>query len=66
MALAEGSRRSGSEVVAESVADGRASQRKTASPVFVATGRQLNTDSLGLDAVGVDLDEKGYVRVDEV
>ena len=66
MALAEGSRRSGSDVVAEAVADGREPAEDRYSHIIVATGRQPNTDSLGLDAVGVDLDEKGYVRVDEV
>lgn len=33
--------------------------------VFVATGRKPNTDRLGLDTVGVALDEHGFVRVDE-
>ena len=35
-----------------------------ASDIFVATGRQPNTDDLGLDQVGVEL-SKGYVAVDE-
>ncbi len=33
--------------------------------VFVATGRQPNTDDLGLDRVAVQVDEKGLVTVDE-
>lgn len=36
-----------------------------ASHLFVATGRQPNTDDLGLETVGVELDDKGFVRVDE-
>jgi mercuric reductase len=32
--------------------------------VFVATGRRPNTDGLGLENVGVDLDERGFVKVD--
>lgn len=32
--------------------------------LFVATGRQPNTDDLGLDTVGVQVDGKGAVRVD--
>lgn len=32
--------------------------------VLVATGRRPRTDNLGLTASAVDLDEKGYVRVD--
>jgi len=33
--------------------------------VFVATGRRPNTDGLGLETVGVDVDEKGFVKVDK-
>jgi len=33
--------------------------------VIAATGRRPDTDDLGLEAVGVALDEKGAVRVDE-
>lgn len=33
--------------------------------VLFATGRHPNTDGLGLDAAGVALDERGYVRVDQ-
>jgi mercuric reductase len=32
--------------------------------VFVATGRRPNTDGLGLENVGVDVDERGFVKVD--
>jgi len=35
-----------------------------ASGVFVATGRKPNTDDLGLDTVGVELDRHGYIKVD--
>jgi pyruvate/2-oxoglutarate dehydrogenase complex dihydrolipoamide dehydrogenase (E3) component len=35
------------------------------SHLLVATGRTPNTDELGLDAAGVETDERGYVRVDE-
>lgn len=37
----------------------------TASHLFVATGRKANTDDLGLETVGVELDERGIVKVDE-
>ncbi len=33
--------------------------------VLVATGRQPNTDTLGLDVAGVEMDEQGFVRVNE-
>jgi pyruvate/2-oxoglutarate dehydrogenase complex dihydrolipoamide dehydrogenase (E3) component len=35
------------------------------SHLLVATGRVPNTDDLGLDAAGVDVDARGYVRVNE-
>jgi pyruvate/2-oxoglutarate dehydrogenase complex dihydrolipoamide dehydrogenase (E3) component len=33
--------------------------------VLMATGRRPNTDDLGLDAAGVALDDRGYIRVDD-
>jgi mercuric reductase len=36
-----------------------------ADEVLVATGRRPNTDGLGLDAAGVEVDERGAVVVDE-
>jgi pyruvate/2-oxoglutarate dehydrogenase complex dihydrolipoamide dehydrogenase (E3) component len=33
--------------------------------LLVATGRRPNTDDLGLDAAGVDVDARGYVVVDD-
>jgi pyruvate/2-oxoglutarate dehydrogenase complex dihydrolipoamide dehydrogenase (E3) component len=36
-----------------------------ASHLFVATGRKPNTDDLGLETVGLELDRKGNVPVDE-
>ncbi len=35
-----------------------------AEHVLVAVGRTPNTDGLGLEKLGVELDERGYVRVD--
>src|SRR5262245_40863375 len=35
------------------------------SDVLVATGRTPNTAGIGLDALGVQLDERGYVRVND-
>ena len=33
--------------------------------ILVATGRTPNTDGLGLETTGVQLDEHGYIKVDE-
>lgn len=35
------------------------------SHVLIAVGRRPNTDDLGLSAAGVDIDDCGYVRVDD-
>ncbi|HME08954.1 MAG TPA: mercuric reductase [Bryobacteraceae bacterium] len=35
------------------------------SDVLVATGRIANTEGLGLDTTGVELDSRGYIRVNE-
>ncbi len=37
----------------------------TAERVLVATGRSARTDGLGLDQAGVDLDERGFIVVDD-
>ena len=36
-----------------------------ASDILVATGRVANTQSLGLEKTGVELDDRGYIRVNE-
>ncbi|ARP90464.1 mercuric reductase [Bordetella genomosp. 9] len=35
------------------------------SHVLMAVGRRPNTDDLGLDAAGVETDERGYIKVDD-
>ncbi|MET0616533.1 MAG: FAD-containing oxidoreductase, partial [Luteibacter sp.] len=35
------------------------------SHVLLAVGRRPNTDDLGLDRAGVEMDERGYVKVDD-
>jgi pyruvate/2-oxoglutarate dehydrogenase complex dihydrolipoamide dehydrogenase (E3) component len=37
----------------------------TGSHVLLAIGRRPNTDDLGLDAAGVIVDERGYIKVDD-
>jgi pyruvate/2-oxoglutarate dehydrogenase complex dihydrolipoamide dehydrogenase (E3) component len=36
-----------------------------ATDILVATGRVPNTDGIGLEVAGVDLDARGYIRVNE-
>jgi pyruvate/2-oxoglutarate dehydrogenase complex dihydrolipoamide dehydrogenase (E3) component len=40
-------------------------QTLEASHLFIATGRKPNTDDLGLESVGVKIDDKGIIEVDE-
>lgn len=54
----------GAEIAAE-VEDARGTERLTASHVLFATGRVPNTHDLGLDRAGVEVDARGYVRVDD-
>lgn len=35
------------------------------SDILLATGRRPNTDDLGLETAGVELDERGYIQVDD-
>jgi pyruvate/2-oxoglutarate dehydrogenase complex dihydrolipoamide dehydrogenase (E3) component len=35
------------------------------SHLLLAVGRIPNTDDLGLDKAGVDMDERGYIRADD-
>jgi len=35
------------------------------SHILLAVGRRPNTDDLGLDRAGIELDERGYIRVDD-
>lgn len=37
----------------------------TGSHLLVATGLKPNTDALGLEAAGVEIDDKGYIKVNE-
>ena len=37
----------------------------TAQKLLVATGREPNTDAIGLEKVGVRVDERGYVKVND-
>lgn len=39
--------------------------RRSFDRVLVAIGRVANTQGLGLESIGVELDEKGFIKVDE-
>ena len=56
-------RKSGSHIVA-TVKSGKRRITREGSHVFVATGRQPNTDDLGLDAVGLKPTKQGTLDVD--
>ena len=56
--------RSGGEV-AVSVRTASGEHTVEGSDILVATGRIPNTDGIGLDVAGVDLDDRGHIRVNE-
>jgi pyruvate/2-oxoglutarate dehydrogenase complex dihydrolipoamide dehydrogenase (E3) component len=56
--------RSGEEV-GVSIRMGTAEQTIAGSDLLVAAGRVPNTDGIGLAEAGVELDERGYIRVNE-
>lgn len=43
----------------------RAERVVEGSDLLVAAGRKANTDGIGLDQTGVELDERGYIKVNE-
>lgn len=47
------------------LANGKGEQVLCVDRILVAAGRQPNTQNLGLETVGVALDSKGFIKVDE-
>ena len=62
--LLEVQRESGQEVRLR-VRDQESERAIVASDILVATGRVANTQHLGLEKTGVELDDRGYIRVNE-
>ena len=54
----------GENITLSATVDGKA-QTLVGSHVLLALGRQPNIDGLGLDAAGIDTDERGFITVDE-
>lgn len=57
-------RREGNQVLVEATVEGTP-RTFYAEKIFVATGRKANTEGLGLDETGVEVDSKGSLKVDE-
>ena len=51
--------------VAVTIAQGGEQRRVVGSHLFVAVGRVPNSDGLNADAAGIDLDERGFIIVDD-
>jgi pyruvate/2-oxoglutarate dehydrogenase complex dihydrolipoamide dehydrogenase (E3) component len=60
--VAARSHAAGIEVTIEDPAGARAIE---ASHLLVATGRRPNTDDLGLEIAGIEVDSRGYIEVDD-
>ncbi len=59
-----GVRRTGNTVTVRATVNGEP-RTFAATHVLAATGRKPNTQNMGLEALGVALDEKGFLQVDE-
>ncbi len=59
-----GTERSGAGLIL-SIDTGNKVLRMTADKVLVAVGRGANTNGLGLDSIGVEMDGRGFIKVDE-
>ena len=57
-------RREGGQAVVEAEVDGQ-SRKFTATHILAATGRRPNTAGMGLEDAGVELDDHGFVAVDD-
>lgn len=57
--------KSGNDGVRLSVVQGGAEQSVAGSHLLLAVGRTPNTDSLNVDAAGIDIDGHGFIKVDE-
>jgi dihydrolipoamide dehydrogenase len=57
-------KREGDEVIVTAEVGGE-EKTFTADYVLVAVGRKPNTDELGLEQAGVELDERGFIKVDK-
>ena len=51
--------------VTVTIAQGGEQRRVTGSHLFVAVGRVPNSDGLDVDAAGIDLDGRGFIKVDD-
>jgi mycothione reductase len=58
-------KRSGGAVEVTAVDDGGDAETHRAERLFIATGRKSNADTLRPEKTGVELDERGYIKVDE-
>jgi len=54
----------GSKIVTKVNCDG-AAREVTGSHILLAVGRRPNTDDLGLDKTGIEVDERGFIGVDD-
>jgi pyruvate/2-oxoglutarate dehydrogenase complex dihydrolipoamide dehydrogenase (E3) component len=54
-----------SEGVRIHIHDGRGKRTIEGTDLLVATGRKANTDGLGLELAGVQIDEHGFIKVNE-
>jgi dihydrolipoamide dehydrogenase len=63
-AMVQGGENTGDEVVVTATINGEEKQF-TADYCLVAVGRKPNTDDIGLEQIGVELDQRGFIKIDD-
>lgn len=63
-AMVQGGENKGEEVVVKAQVGGE-EKEFNADYCLVAVGRKPNTDEIGLENIGVELDERGFIKIDE-
>ncbi|WP_028777839.1 dihydrolipoyl dehydrogenase [Shimazuella kribbensis] len=63
-AMVQGGENKGEEVVVKATVNGE-EKEFTADYCLVAVGRKPNTDEIGLEQIGVELDDRGFIKIDD-
>lgn len=63
-AMVQGGENKGDEVVVRATINGE-EQQFTGDYCLVSVGRKPNTEELGLEQIGIELDERGFIRIDD-
>jgi dihydrolipoamide dehydrogenase len=63
-AMVQGGENTGEQVTVHAIVDGEA-KSFSADYCLIAVGRKPNTDEWGLETIGLELDERGFIQIDD-